>query len=144
MKLTTRSTLGIEHSSPTSGIDLHMTLQTEFDFVLPRGYVDERGAVHKRGTMRLATARDEILPMSDARVRANEAYLVIILLSQVIIRLGSLAQVSPEVVEQLFTADIAYLQDFYRRINDHDLTRLAVTCPHCGKAHEVSVPLLEE
>lgn len=121
-----------------------MTLQTEFDFVLPRGYVDERGAVHKRGTMRLATARDEILPMSDARVRANEAYLVIILLSQVITRLGSLAQVSPEVVEQLFTADIAYLQDFYRRINDHDLTHFAVTCPHCGKAHEVSVPLLEE
>lgn len=121
-----------------------MTLQTEFDFVLPRGYVDERGAVHKRGTMRLATARDEILPMSDARVRANEAYLVIILLSQVVTRLGTVAQISPEVIERLFTADITYLQEFYRRINDHDTTRFDVTCPHCGQSHQVSVPLLDE
>lgn len=121
-----------------------MSLQTEFDFVLPKGYVDERGGVHQRGTMRLATARDEIAPMSDPRVRANEAYLVIILLAGVVTRLGNLPQITPAVIERLFAADIAYLQDFYRRINDLEAARLRVTCPHCGQVHEVALPLADE
>ena len=95
-----------------------MVMQTEFDFVLPKGYVDGKGQLHREGAMRMATAMDEILPLRDPRVRNNEAYLVIILLSQVITRLGTLPRVSPELVESFFAVDIAYLQDLYRQIND--------------------------
>lgn len=93
-------------------------LQTEFDFVLPRGYVDDSGTVHKNGRMRLATAMDEIAPLRDPRVRANQAYLVIILLARVITKLGSVEVIETGVVENLFSADLAYLQDFYRKINE--------------------------
>jgi hypothetical protein len=114
--------------------------QTEFSFVLPRGYIDALGNVHREGTMRLATARDEIAPLRDPRVRANEAYLVVILLAQVITRLGSLPRVTPEVVESMFSADLAFLQDFYRQINDVELPRLEITCPHCGQVFEQEIP----
>lgn len=93
-------------------------LQTEFEFTLPRGYIDGEGTLHKSGTMRLATAMDEIAPMRDPRVRSNQAYLVIILLARVIIKLGTVAHIDTGVVESLFSADLAYLQDFYRKIND--------------------------
>lgn len=93
-------------------------LQTEFEFTLPRGYVDEEGTLHRTGTMRLATAMDEIGPMRDPRVRANQAYLVIILLARVVTKLGSVAHINTGVIENLFSADLAYLQDFYRKIND--------------------------
>lgn len=93
-------------------------LQTEFDFTLPRGYVDSDGTLHKKGKMRLATAMDEIAPMRDPRVRANQAYLVIILLARVISQLGSLEVIDTGVIENMFSADLAYLQDFYRRINE--------------------------
>ncbi len=93
-------------------------LKTEFEFTLPRGYVDGEGTLHKSGTMRLATAMDEIAPMRDPRVRSNQAYLVIILLARVITKLGTVAHVDTGVVENLFSADLAYLQDFYRKIND--------------------------
>ena len=93
-------------------------LQTEFEFTLPRGYVDPEGTLHKKGTMRLATAMDEIAPMRDPRVRANQAYLVIILLARVITKLGSIEVIDTGVVENMFSADLAYLQDFYRRINE--------------------------
>lgn len=93
-------------------------LQTEFEFTLPRGYVDPDGTLHKSGKMRLATAMDEIAPMRDPRVRANQAYLVIILLARVITQLGSVPHIDTGVVENLFSADLAYLQDFYRKIND--------------------------
>jgi hypothetical protein len=119
-------------------------LQTEFPFVLPKGYIDENGGLHTEGTMRLATAMDEIAPLRDPRVRNNEAYLVIILLSQVITRLGSYTRVTPNMVEKLFAADIAYLQDLYRQINDVDDRRISVVCPHCGQAFEAEVPLLGE
>ena len=81
-----------------------MTIQTEFDFVLPKGYVDENGTLHRDGTMRMATAMDEIAPLRDPRVRNNEAYLVVILLSQVITRLGSLNRVTPTMIEHFFAA----------------------------------------
>lgn len=92
-------------------------LQTEYEFNLPLGYVDGDGNLHREGTMRLATAADEILPLKDPRVRSNEAYLVVILLSRVIERLGSVPQVTPKVIEGLYVADLAYLQDFYNRTN---------------------------
>jgi len=93
-------------------------LQTEFEFTLPRGYVDSHGNLHKKGKMRLATAMDEIAPMRDPRVRANQAYLVIILLARVITQLGTVEVIETGVVEGMFSADLAYLQDFYRRINE--------------------------
>jgi hypothetical protein len=114
-------------------------LQTEFSFVLPRGLADAEGCLHREGVMRLATAYDEIVPLKDPRVQANPAYLVIILLSRVIVRLGTLPQLNPRLIEGLFAADLAYLQDFYRRINDEGSGRFAVTCPHCEKAFEVEV-----
>ena len=114
-------------------------LQTEFPFTLPRGYVDAEGNLHREGVMRLATAYDEIAPMKDPRVQANPGYLVIILLSRVITRLGSLEHINPKVVEGLFAADMAYLQDLYRRINENGHNRLAVTCPHCEKEFDVEL-----
>jgi hypothetical protein len=114
-------------------------LRTEFAFTLPRGYVDEQGTVHREGVMRLATARDEIQPIRDPRVRENEAYLTIILLSKVITRLGSLSQINPGVIEGLFASDLAFLQDLYRRINQEGTSQAAVTCPSCG--HEFAVEI---
>jgi hypothetical protein len=114
-------------------------LRTEFPFVLPRGYVDEAGALHREGAMRLATARDEILPLRDPRVRENEAYLTVILLSRVLVRLGTLAQVTPQVVEGMFASDLAFLQDLYRRVNQEGTSQAAVTCPACS--HEFTVEI---
>jgi hypothetical protein len=93
-------------------------LQTEFEFTLPRGYVGPDGTLHKKGRMRLATALDEIAPLRDPRVKANQAYLVIILLARVITQLGTVEVIDTGVVENLFSADLAFLQDFYRSINE--------------------------
>ena len=114
-------------------------LQTEFEFTLPVGYVDQNGNVHKDGLMRLATAADEILPLRDPRVVTNQAYLVVILLSRVITRLGTFTAINPTMVERFFSADLAYLQDFYRRINEAGHTRVGVTCPNCSTKFEVEV-----
>ena len=116
-----------------------MTLQTEFPFTLPRGYVDSEGNLHKEGVMRLATAYDEITPMKDPRVQANNGYLVIILLSRVITRLGDLEHINPKVIEGLFSADFVFLEDFYRRINESGHNRISVTCPACEMKFEVEV-----
>ena len=116
-----------------------MSLQTEFAFTLPRGYVDQDGNVHKEGVMRLATAMDEIAPLRDPRVRTNEAYMVIILLSRVVTQLGGLAHVSTNVIENLFAADLAYLQEFYRRINEEGQTTVPVVCPACQNEFEVDL-----
>jgi hypothetical protein len=111
-------------------------LQTEFEFTLPQGYVDEEGNVHREGTMRLSTAIDEIAPMRDPRVKVNEAYLTIILLSRVITRLGTLSHINPRVIENLFSADFGYLQDFYRQINEHGQTAVEIVCPECQNRFE--------
>jgi hypothetical protein len=121
-------------AGPASG-----SLRTEFPFVLPRGYVDEAGVLHREGTMRLATARDEILPLRDARVRENDAYLTVILLARVVARLGTLGQVTPQVIEGMFASDLAFLQDLYRRINQEGTSQASVTCPACR--HEFSVEI---
>ncbi len=114
-------------------------LQTEFEFTLPHGYLDAEGTVHRAGVMRMATALDEIAPMKDPRVQTNPGYHVIILLSRVITRLGELEHINPKVIEGLFAGDLAYLQDFYRRINDAGHNRVAVTCPHCEAQFEVEL-----
>ena len=104
--------------------------QTEFEFTLPCGYLDEDGTLHRDGVMRRATAADEILPLKDPRVQKNEAYLIVILLSRVVTRLGSVAAINPKVVEGLFATDLAFLQDLYNRINQlHE----EGACPQCGK-----------
>jgi hypothetical protein len=118
---------------------LRESLRTEFAFTLPRGYVDEDGGRHRDGAMRLATARDEILPQRDPRVRENEAYLTVILLSRVVTRLGSIRQVTPATIEGLFASDLAFLQDLYRRVNSEGHTQLAVTCPGCRNQFAVDV-----
>ncbi|MER6031185.1 hypothetical protein [Streptomyces sp. NPDC001851] len=114
-------------------------LRTEFEFELPRGYVDEAGAVHRQGAMRLATARDELRPQIDLRVKENPAYLSVVLLSQVITRLGTITDVHAGIVERMYATDVAFLQDFYRRVNSEGHTRAAVTCPHCEGAFEVDL-----
>lgn len=91
--------------------------QTEFEFALPKGYLDSEGNLHRKGVMRLSTAMDEIAPLRDPRVRANPAYATIIILARVITQLGALSEVTPVIVEGLFAQDLSYLQDFYRCIN---------------------------
>jgi hypothetical protein len=110
---------------------------TEFPFTLPQGLVDAEGVVHREGAMRLATAFDEIAPLSDPRVRNNPGYMVIILLSRVITRLGSLEFTNPKMIESLFAGDLAFLQDLYQRINLQGHSRLHVNCPHCKGEFEV-------
>ncbi|MCD7887444.1 MAG: phage tail assembly protein [Clostridiales bacterium] len=117
-------------------------MQTEFEFELPKGYVDQNGDVHKRGVMRLATAADEILPMRDQRVQQNAGYLTIILLSRVVTKLGTLSTINTRVIENLFTMDLAYLQDMYQRINMSEMPQYKVTCPHCGQQFEVPLDFL--
>jgi hypothetical protein len=114
-------------------------MQTEFPFALPRGYVDTDGNVHREGVMRLSTAFDEVSPMKDPRVQTNPGYLVIILLSRVITKLGDLTHINPKVIEGLFSADLAFLQDFYRRINENGNNRVDVMCPHCEAKFELEM-----
>jgi hypothetical protein len=114
-------------------------LQTEFSFSLPRGYVDAEGTLHREGTMRLATAFDEIAPLKDPRVLGNPGYLLIILLVRVITRLGTLEHINPKVIEGLFAADLAYLQDLYTRINGVGHTRVQTRCPHCQQPFELEL-----
>ena len=114
-------------------------LQTEFPFELPRGYVDEAGTVHRDGVMRLATARDELVPLRDIRVQENPAYLSVVLLGRVITRLGTLPLVHDGIVENMFASDLAFLQDFYRQINAEGHTRASVECPHCAEPFEVEL-----
>jgi hypothetical protein len=113
--------------------------QTEYDFTLPMGYADAEGNLHREGVMRLATAADEILPLKDPRVQSNEAYLTVILLARVVVKLGSVAQVNPKVIEGLYSADLAYLQEFYNRINRAGKAIVEAACPKC--AHEFTVEL---
>ena len=114
-------------------------LQTEFPFMLPHGYIDADGNLHREGFMRMATALDQIAPLKDGRVQRNPGYLVIILLSRVITRLGNLEQINPKVIEELFAGDLAYLQDMYQRINLSGHNRVTVTCPHCEQLFEVEL-----
>src|SRR5262245_12501682 len=119
-------------------------LQTEFEFSLPKGYVDKDGNLHREGIMRLASAKDEIAPLQDPRVQRNSAYLIIILLSRVVTKLGEVRDITPAVMENLFSADLAYLQDLYRRINTNGHSRVKLVCPQCDHTFEVNESALEE
>jgi hypothetical protein len=119
-------------------------MQTEFAFTLPRGYVDAAGQVHREGTMRLATARDEIEPLRDAQVRQNEGYLAVLLLSRVVTNIGEIREVTPELVEELYAADFDHLQRLYERLNTDGEAVGAVTCPHCAQAFEVDLTDIED
>ncbi len=121
------------------GRDEPEALRTEFEFDLPRGYVDRSGTVHRHGVMRLATARDELIPLHDDRVRENAAYLTIVLLARVITKLGTVDEVHAGILENMFATDVAFLQDLYRRINEEGHTRAAVCCPACKHNFSVDV-----
>ncbi|OZG73968.1 hypothetical protein BTA51_09315 [Hahella sp. CCB-MM4] len=114
-------------------------LQTEYQLTLPRGYIDSHGNLHKEVTMRLATAGDEIQPMRDPRVQQNPGYLSVILLSRVITRLGSLDAINTQIVENLFSADFAFLQDTYNRINHKDGMEFSAVCPQCKHEFETEI-----
>ncbi len=113
-----------------------MFLQTEHSFTLPFGFVDAQGTLHREGVMRRSTARDEVEPLGDARVRANEAYLSILLLSRVVNHIGSIHPVTPGIVESLFSTDFIFLQDLYLRINEPPGATgseiVETACPQCG------------
>lgn len=109
--------------------------QTEYDFTLPLGFLDDEGVLHRDGVMRLATAADELEPLKDARVQRNPAYLTVILLSRVITRLGSLELVTPKTIEGIFATDLAFLQEMYNEINGG--VREPVVCPACEHTFEV-------
>ncbi|MBN1336742.1 MAG: phage tail assembly protein [Deltaproteobacteria bacterium] len=112
-----------------------MDLKTEYEFILPRGYVDKDGTVHRHGVMRLANAKDEIAPLNDLRVQRNRAYLIIVLLSRVITKLGDLPEVNTGVIESLFAGDLRFLEEMYNRINEDEAV-VKVTCPECGAVFE--------
>ncbi len=112
-------------------------METVYEFTLPKGYIDANGEIHRRGKMRLATAGDEISATRDPRVLANPSYLTIVILSRVVTEIEGLQVITPNHIEKLFTADLAFLQDMYQRINDIEPPSMQVVCPDCGKTFEV-------
>jgi hypothetical protein len=119
-------------------------MQTQVEFTLPRGYVDEKGEVHRAGTMRLATARDEIEPLREIDVRQNSAYLTVLLLARTVTRIGSITQVTPALVENLFATDFDHLQRLYERINSDGEAVGVVSCPECSHRFEVDLTEIED
>jgi hypothetical protein len=126
-------------ADPGPAATVEPALRTEFPFELPRGYVDSSGTVHRSGVMRLATARDELVPLRDDRVRENPQYLTVVLLARVVTRLGAITDVHAGIIEDLFASDLAFLQDLYRQVNSEGHTRASVACPECG--HRFAVDL---
>lgn len=129
----------VEPPAPRAAAPQPERMRTQFDFSLPRGYVAPDGTVHRDGTMRLATARDELLPLRDDRVRENPAYLTVMLLGRVVTRIGTVDDVHAGVIEDLFASDVAFLQDLYRRVNQEGHTRASVQCPGCQERFDVDV-----
>jgi hypothetical protein len=119
-------------------------MQTQIEFTLPRGYVDESGEIHRAGTMRLATARDEIEPLRDVDVRQNSAYLTVLLLARTVTRIGPITDVTPGLVENLFAADFDHLQRLYERINSDGEAVGVVSCPECSHRFEVDLTDIED
>lgn len=112
-------------------------METVYEFTLPRGYMDNTGQIHRNGKMRLATAGDEISATRDPRVLSNPSYLTIVILSKVVTELEGMETVSASMIERMFTADMAFLQDMYQRINDIEAPVIEAVCPDCGKCFEV-------
>src|SRR5690349_9294537 len=128
-----------DSESAPAAVEEPVSLRTEFAFELPRGYVDDAGVLHRSGTMRLATARDELIPLRDDRVRENPAFLTVVLLGRVVTRLGTITDVHAGIIENLFASDVAFLQDLYRRVNSEGHTRAAVVCPECRHHFDVEL-----
>ncbi|MBW4505784.1 MAG: phage tail assembly protein [Scytonematopsis contorta HA4267-MV1] len=120
------------------------TITTEFDFILPRGFVDSDSNLHRQGVMRLATAKDEIFVQKNRAAQDNAAYGVIVMLSRVITRLGSLTEITPDLLENLFSRDLAYLREFYNRINQQGDAYIPVNCPQCQTRFDVELTLAGE
>jgi hypothetical protein len=119
-------------------------METTYEFTLPKGYMDAAGELHRKGRMRLATAGDEISATRDPRVLANPSYLTIVILSKVITGIDGLNSITATTIEKLFTADLAYLQDMYQRINDVEPPVMRCVCPDCGKTFEVPLNFTQE
>ena len=119
-------------------------METVFEFTLPKGYMDSNGELHRNGKMRLATAGDEISATRDPRVLSNPSYLTIVILSKVVTELEGVEMVSATLIEKLFTADLAFLQDMYQRINDIEPPTMEVVCPDCGKRFRVPLNFTQE
>lgn len=119
-------------------------MQTEFAFQLPRGFADGAGEVHRDGVMRLATARDEIEPLREVEVRQNPAYLTVALLARTVTRIGTVTEITPELVEGLFAADFDHLQRLYERINTDEEAVGVVACPSCAHEFEVDLTAIED
>jgi|SRR4051794_32261245 hypothetical protein len=114
-----------------------MAFQTEIEFTLPRGYMDEGGTLHREGVMRLATAFDEIAPLRDGRVQSNPAYLTIILFARVVTKLGDLPDVNTRIIENLYASDLSYLQTLYQKVNVNGNGKpKTIACPHCNEEFE--------
>ena len=119
-------------------------MQTQIEFTLPRGYLDEQGDLHRVGTMRLATARDEIEPLREVDVRQNAAYLSVLLLARTVTRIGTVTAITPALIENLYAADFDHLQRLYERINaDGDAVGI-VSCPECAHRFEVDLTEIED
>ena len=116
----------------------------EFEFMLPRGLVTSDGGVHQQGRMRLSNARDEMRLQRDRQAQDNPVYGDLVMLSQVITQLGSLNPITPEVLENLFTLDLAYLREFYNQINQQGHAHVAAQCPQCQHAFQVELALSGE
>jgi len=119
-------------------------MKSEYAFTLPRGFVDAAGQLHRDGTMRLATARDEIEPLRQVEVRQNEAYLSVLLLARTIIRIGEETEITPDLVEGLYAADFDHLQRLYERINTNGEAVGVVACPSCANEFEVDLTEIED
>lgn len=120
-----------------------MELKTEYEFTLPKGYIDGEGNLHRQGVMRLANAKDEIVPLTDPRVMRNKAYMIVVLLSRVVTRLGTMEKIHTGVVENLFAADLRYLEELYNRINEDEVS-VSLKCPNCGHGWEQEFGTLGE
>jgi hypothetical protein len=116
-----------------------MSFQTEFEFILPRGFIDSQGRLHRQGRMRLATATDEIEALQHVQAQLHEAYLPLLLISRVVTQLGELPAITPQVIGNLFAADLAYLEDLYERINSHESIKVGATCPYCDGRFQLQV-----
>jgi hypothetical protein len=125
-------------------MDSKNTINTEFDFILPRGLIDLEGNIHRQGVMRLATAKDEIYLQKNRAVLDNSAYGVIVILSRVIVRLGNLSEITTDLLENLFSRDLAYLREFYNRINQQGDAYIPVQCPQCNGQFQVELALAGE
>ena len=137
MKTLISQTYGLTASPRGRSLYKEENMETVYDFTLPKGYMDAGGELHRNGKMRLATAGDEISATRDPRVLSNPSYLTVVILSRVITELEGVEAISATLIEKLFTADLAYLQDMYQKINDIEPPTMTAVCPDCGKTFEV-------